>query len=761
MSEPNCGTGHGGFKQGNTCAKGNGSINLPDKGTQILVDGSKYTVEGFNDDDTFPPVIAGYTIKDGYIVYKGRNGSEGVVSGTKEESRRWIEEVEKQIKQNPPDDYKTKDWSKSDGGKENIDKALEIVKTTADKFGIHTPDVKTVVAKRSFISGEHGVTDITLINPHQSSKNQLNFYTDISHEIHIASHETIHKVYSSNPELAKKFQEELKSVKDKVSVYHNLAGDFEGLIELGAAYTHSPKQLKEYSPKLYEIADKWAKASKKESNTNNMSDFYYIKFDVITNAQSLRFVKVNNRDFIVAPIKIIKEGILAGNQGALYYPRDEIALSVFDWNGRPIVLRHPIINGKEVSANRSDVFSTYEIGRVFNSSLDKDGSNNVEGWFDTEITKQKDIRIYDALTQGKKIEVSTGLYTTKIAAPEGATFNGTPYGQIATKFKPDHLAILPDEIGACSLNDGCGVFNVSAINESKWNEAKTLATNEGKGNDNEHINTIYQTLIKNNTVTKIEPPLPKEDTMNPIVEILMNSCKCLNNPESKKRLDGLTGNALKEVILENLDTIVKNDADGKFFQWLSSADSETKAAIVKMVREKMIGNAPPVADPKKEPPVDPAMDEEAKKKKEAEEAAAKAKEGQTPTGNNTQMTEEQYLNTLPPAIRETVINAKKITDNEKTKLINQLTAHITDNAKKQLTVNSLSKKTVSELQEMADLLPPQQTVNTQQTQQNPAVPLAAFFAPQAPVDNANTTYLQEEKLSAPTYNWKEMSKQRD
>src|SRR5690606_13771547 len=34
-----------------------------------------------------------------------------------------------------------------------------------------------------------------------------------------------------------------------------------------------------------------------------------------------------------------------------------------------------------------------------------------------------------------------------------------PYHSVARDYKPDHIAILPDRIGACSIADGCGVNN--------------------------------------------------------------------------------------------------------------------------------------------------------------------------------------------------------------------------------------------------------------------------------------------------------------
>lgn len=179
------------------------------------------------------------------------------------------------------------------------------------------------------------------------------------------------------------------------------------------------------------------------------------------NVGGLRFVDVNGRQFAVAHATILRPKVLNGSKGSLYYPPEEIAKNYQAWNGRPMVIKHPVRKGQNVSANDPDVFIKQEIGRVYNSTIEKDGSNSVEAWFDVELTKKHDSRIWNALNNKQKIELSTGLYTDNEDAPKGSTCDGVPYDHIARNYRPDHLAILPDEIGACSTNDGCGVFNKS------------------------------------------------------------------------------------------------------------------------------------------------------------------------------------------------------------------------------------------------------------------------------------------------------------
>ncbi|MCH7979611.1 MAG: hypothetical protein IH935_11645 [Acidobacteria bacterium] len=86
------------------------------------------------------------------------------------------------------------------------------------------------------------------------------------------------------------------------------------------------------------------------------------------------------------------------------------------------------------------------------------GKLQAEGWFDVDRLMRLDNRILNALHSGRKIELSTGLFIDNEKAEEGADFEGKPYAFIARNYRPDHLAILSDQVGACSIRDGCGVM---------------------------------------------------------------------------------------------------------------------------------------------------------------------------------------------------------------------------------------------------------------------------------------------------------------
>lgn len=178
-----------------------------------------------------------------------------------------------------------------------------------------------------------------------------------------------------------------------------------------------------------------------------------------------KYATKDGRQYLVAPMTLIVPGVLAGSQGALYYPPDEIAREHQSWNGVPLVSYHPTaMNGKHLSANDEKVLEKQGIGEFQDGEITSDGKLRGNGWFDVERTKKINNRILTALRSGQPIELSTGLYTDNQPAPAGSHFKGKPYTHIARNYRPDHVAILIDQTGACSIHDGCGVYNQLAIN---------------------------------------------------------------------------------------------------------------------------------------------------------------------------------------------------------------------------------------------------------------------------------------------------------
>lgn len=161
-----------------------------------------------------------------------------------------------------------------------------------------------------------------------------------------------------------------------------------------------------------------------------------------------RYERHLDRDWLVAPLTMIVPGVLSGSNGSLLYEVDDVEKSVAAWNGIPILLGH------RLNAQSPETFDRWGLGMIANARM----SNRrlvADGWFDVDRLAAVAPSLLDVLRSGGQVELSTGLHVT----PErrAGVFNGREYDAIARLLIPDHLAILPDQVGACSLIDGCGV----------------------------------------------------------------------------------------------------------------------------------------------------------------------------------------------------------------------------------------------------------------------------------------------------------------
>lgn len=159
---------------------------------------------------------------------------------------------------------------------------------------------------------------------------------------------------------------------------------------------------------------------------------------------------MDGREYLVAPAVIIVEGVLNGS----YVPAGEIEISTYSWNGRPIPVHHPPIGN---SANEPAIIETQVIGSFFGAQYKNNGLVG-EMWFD--VAKANKLggdaaATIEAVANGEMIELSTAYWSWQLQ--QSGEFNGKGYESITSHILPDHVAVLPGDVGACSINDGCGV----------------------------------------------------------------------------------------------------------------------------------------------------------------------------------------------------------------------------------------------------------------------------------------------------------------
>lgn len=173
----------------------------------------------------------------------------------------------------------------------------------------------------------------------------------------------------------------------------------------------------------------------------------------------------DGEDHLVVPVVMAQHGVMNG----AYISADELSASVNSWNGRPVPVLHPKQNGAHISANSPDILER-TVGKVFNAHMDG-GKLKGEVWINTrkanELGHNVMLSTLESGTPG--MEVSTGYFHRQ--SDEPGECNGVQYNCIQYDLKPDHLALLPGQIGACSWEDGCGI----RVNEKKNESGKLRA----------------------------------------------------------------------------------------------------------------------------------------------------------------------------------------------------------------------------------------------------------------------------------------------
>lgn len=179
----------------------------------------------------------------------------------------------------------------------------------------------------------------------------------------------------------------------------------------------------------------------------------------VNRSASVRTVRQNGREYLVAPITLIVPGVLSGSGGPLYYPPEEIARNYRQWNGIPLVINHPHdpLTNRPQSANEAGVLARQGVGHLRNARLGSCGQLQADSYFDRQRLQRIAPYVLASLLQGNPIEQSTGLFTDN-EETMGIASNGQAYIAVARNYVADHVAILPNQVGACSVKDGCGVL---------------------------------------------------------------------------------------------------------------------------------------------------------------------------------------------------------------------------------------------------------------------------------------------------------------
>lgn len=429
-------------------------------------------------------------------------------------------------------------------------------------------------------------------------------------------------------------------------------------------------------------------------------------------SSSVRTDFMEGKEFLVAPMVMIREGVHQGSNGALYYPRNELSKTPEVWNYKPVVVYHPTMNGYGVSACDVDVITSRKVGVIMNTKFDKEtGKLRAEAWLEVDRIHEVDSRIAETLNSGEIMELSTGLFTDNELS-EGE-FEGKSYKYIARNYRPDHLALLPDKIGACSVADGAGLLQ---LNESQ-KDSLTVNLEKKLG---QHI--AIQDVVTSQVVYSQNEKLFQVDVSFNDGDFLIDDESLVEVTKSySPEISHLKGESQMSAVQKIVDGLIANE--GTEF-----SDDDRESLL--LLNEDFLQKLQPVVNEVAEAEVAEEVEvEETETEEVAEVEVEEVLEN---------LSVEEYVANAPPEIRDMLEAGLASHQRDRQALIDVVIA----NEKNVFEQIQLNEKSISELKGLAALAAKDEVV---------ATPSYAGAAAPSPIQNSE----EEAPLLIPTMNWSE------
>lgn len=184
-----------------------------------------------------------------------------------------------------------------------------------------------------------------------------------------------------------------------------------------------------------------------------------VNLRTLVNASKIREEIRDGRKVVIVPSTTLVDG---GILNKIRYPASVIADSFHTLEGTPAPLGHPVLNGKFVSAKDPQGLVRTFIGAWNENVRHENGRVHVDKVIDVAFANQSDggKRVLAAVEKQKPIHTSTGLLAT--LKPLTNSDDGAEW-EVETMVL-DHDAVLLDELGAATPEQGVGMF-VNAAGE--------------------------------------------------------------------------------------------------------------------------------------------------------------------------------------------------------------------------------------------------------------------------------------------------------
>ncbi|MCK5018788.1 MAG: DUF2213 domain-containing protein [Candidatus Peribacteraceae bacterium] len=171
------------------------------------------------------------------------------------------------------------------------------------------------------------------------------------------------------------------------------------------------------------------------------------------NVAGAKPAELMGKTYTVLPATMMVEGSYypyienVSDAKSLFFSAKDLEQSVNTWNGRPVAINHP---DGQASCNSPEAYEKQWVGYVFNARYEASTKSlKSDLWIDPERGQFLTSRV----SAGENIDVSIGAFGD-LSPNLNSTGN---YDFKMSNIVGDHLAVLPDGVGACSWQDGCGI----------------------------------------------------------------------------------------------------------------------------------------------------------------------------------------------------------------------------------------------------------------------------------------------------------------
>jgi hypothetical protein len=171
---------------------------------------------------------------------------------------------------------------------------------------------------------------------------------------------------------------------------------------------------------------------------------------------------INGKQHLIVPCVALMETVIHAVNSDIpeMVPLDTLKTAAKTWDGKPVLLGHPTKDGKQIPANTPGVFESYGLGKIKNPRIE--GTKLLmDACLDPDLVeKLGGSKFLTGIKDGSEhIELSVGAY---VHAEDGeGEFGGKKYKATWRATTGDHLALLPNSRGACSVAAGCGTHRAA------------------------------------------------------------------------------------------------------------------------------------------------------------------------------------------------------------------------------------------------------------------------------------------------------------